>query len=64
MENIQLKKIKDVNLSEVAILGILSAAVLLFGFYPDPLFQTVNVSVDNLINNYNTDIQQNITLKK
>ena len=64
MENIQLKKIKDVNLSEVAILGILSAAVLLFGFYPDPLFQTVNVSVDNLINNYNNDIQQNITFKK
>ena len=64
MENIQLKKIKDVNLSEAAILGVLSAAVLFFGFYPDPLFQTVNVSVDNLINNYNTDIQQNITLKK
>ncbi len=64
MENIQLKKIKDVNLSEAVILGVLSAAVLFFGFYPDPLFQTVNVSVDNLINNYNTDIQQNITLKK
>ena len=64
MENIQLKKIKDVNLSEAAILGILRAAVLFFGFYPDPLFQTVNVSVDNLINNYNADIQQNITLKK
>ena len=64
MENIQLKKIKDVNLSEAAILGVLSTAVLFFGFYPDPLFQTVNVSVDNLINNYNTDIQQNITLKK
>ena len=45
MENIQLKKIKDVNLSEAVILGILSAAVLFFGFYPDPLFQTVNVSV-------------------
>ena len=64
MENIQLKKIKDVNLSEAAILGVLSVAVLFFGFYPDPLFQTVNVSVDNLINNYNADIQQNITLKK
>ena len=49
---------------EAIILGVLSAAVLFFGFYPDPLFQTVNVSVDNLINNYNTDIQQNITLKK
>ena len=56
MENIQLKKIKDVNLSEAAILGVLSAAVLFFGFYPDPLFQTVNVSVDNLINNYNTAV--------
>ena len=64
MENIQLKKIKDVNLSEAVILGVLSVTVLFFGFYPDPLFQTVNVSVDNLINNYNADIQQNITLKK
>ncbi len=64
MENIQLKKIKDVNLSEALILGVLSAAVLFFGFYPEPLFQTVNVSVDNLINNYNTNIQQNITLNK
>ena len=64
MENIQLKKIKDVNLSEAVILGVLSAAVLFFGFYPDPLFQTVNASVDNLINNYNTDIQKNITLNK
>ena len=64
IENIQLKKIKDVNLSEAVILGVLSAAVLFFGFYPDPLFQTVNVSVDNLINNYNADIQQNITLNK
>ncbi len=64
MENIQLKRIKDVNLSEAVILGVLSAAVLFFGFYPDPLFQTVNASVDNLINNYNSDIQQNITLNK
>ena len=64
MENIQLKKIKDVNLSEAVILGVLGAAVLFFGFYPDPLFQTVNASVDNLINNYNTDIQKNITLNK
>ena len=64
MENIQLKKIKDVNLSEAVILGVLSFTVLFFGFYPDPLFQTLNVSVDNLINNYNADIKQNITLKK
>ena len=64
MENIQLKKIKDINLSEAVVLGVLSAAVLFFGFYPDPLFQTVNVSVDNLINNYNSNIQQNITLNK
>jgi NADH:ubiquinone oxidoreductase subunit 4 (subunit M) len=31
---------------------ILGLLVVLFGFYPVPLIETVNVSVDNLINNY------------
>ena len=42
---------------------ILSFMVLFFGMYPEPLFETVNVSVDNLINNYNLEIGKEITLK-
>tara|TARA_Y100000817_G_scaffold226807_1_gene179628 strand:- start:4074 stop:5570 length:1497 start_codon:yes stop_codon:yes gene_type:complete len=63
LENPQLKKIKDVNFSEGSILIILSFMVLFFGMYPEPLFETVNVSVDNLINNYNLEIGKEITFK-
>ena len=38
-------------------LGILALLVILFGFYPVPLMETLNVSVDNLIDNYETDIK-------
>ncbi len=63
LENIQLKKIQDVNLSEGSILIVLCITVLFFGFYPDPLLETMKVSVDNLINNYNLEITKRITLK-
>ena len=63
LENIQLKKIQDVNLSEGSMLVALCVVVLLFGFYPDPLIETMKVSVDNLINNYNLEITKRITLK-
>jgi len=35
----------------------LASLVLLFGFYPVPLMETLNVSVDNLISNYEADIK-------
>ena len=63
LENIQLKKIQDVNLPEGSMLVVLCIAVLFFGFYPDPLLETMRVSVDNLINNYNLEITKRITLK-
>ena len=44
---------KDLNKSELAILFSLAILVVLFGFYPDPLLDTINISVDNLINNVN-----------
>tara|TARA_Y100001970_G_C14202021_1_gene841661 strand:- start:874 stop:2217 length:1344 start_codon:yes stop_codon:yes gene_type:complete len=63
LENIKLKNIQDVNLSEGFMLAVLCLAVLFFGFYPDPLLETMRVSVDNLINNYNLEITKRITLK-
>ena len=63
LENIQLKSIKDINISEGSILIALSVTILFFGFYPDPLIETMKVSVDNLINNYNLEISNRITLK-
>ena len=56
-KNDQIKNLKDVNKSEMIMLGILALLVILFGFYPVPLMETLNVSVDNLINNYEMDLK-------
>ena len=58
-KNDQIKNLKDVNKSEIIMLGILALLVIFFGFYPVPLMETLNVSVDNLINNYETALQTN-----
>ena len=63
LENTQLKNIKDVNFTEASILFVLSAVVIIFGFYPEPLIDTMKVSVENLINNYNLEITKKITFK-
>ena len=56
-KNDQIKNLKDVNKSEMIMLGILALLVIFFGFYPVPLMETLNVSVDNLINNYEIAVQ-------
>ena len=56
-KNDQIKNLKDVNKSEFVILGILALLVILFGFYPVPLMETLNVSVNNLINNYENAVK-------
>ena len=56
-KNDQIKNLKDVNKSEMIMLAILAVLVIFFGFYPVPLMETLNVSVDNLINNYEIAIQ-------
>ncbi len=58
-KNEKIKNLKDVNKSEMLMLIILALLVILFGFYPFPLMETLNVSVDNLINNYETAIKIN-----
>ena len=58
-KNDQIKNLKDINKSEIVILGVLALLVIFFGFYPTPLMETLNVSVDNLINNYETAVQAN-----
>ena len=63
LEKNELKGMKDLNKSEFGILFCLGALILFFGFYPDPLIDTISVSVDNLITNYNLDISQSVALK-
>jgi len=56
-KNDQIKNLKDVNKSEMLMLLILALLVIIFGFYPVPIMETLNVSVDNLINNYETAVK-------
>ena len=53
---VDLKEMKDLNKTELYILTSVVFLVLFFGFYPDPLFETVNISVNNLIDQYQRDI--------
>ena len=62
--NNEIKKLKDLNLSEGLILGVLALTVVFFGFYPNPIMQTINVSVNNLINNYQMDLIYHLTVLK
>ena len=55
--NSEIKNLSDINNLETLMLVTLALLVIFFGFYPAPLMDTLNVSVDNLINNYEIAIQ-------
>ena len=50
--NEQIKTLKDTNKLEITMLVSLAFLIIFFGFFPYPLMETLNVSVDNLITNY------------
>jgi NADH-quinone oxidoreductase subunit M len=54
--NTDLTKMVDLNKSEYFILTCLAVPTLFFGFYPDPLINTIEVSVNDLINMYNANL--------
>ena len=54
--NQEIKGMVDLNKTEIYIFSSLVFLVIFLGIYPEPLFKTVNMSVDNLINNYQTNI--------
>ena len=58
IQNEDLKKMIDLNYSEIAILWALAIPTIFFGFYPDPLINAVEVSVNNLIDVYNFNVLQ------
>jgi NADH-quinone oxidoreductase subunit M len=51
--NKNLLKMLDLNKSEVFIFICLTIPTLFFGFYPEPLLNTIDVSAANLIETYN-----------
>ena len=61
IKNPEIKTLKDINFSEKIMLFGLAIIVIFFGFYPEPLLDTMNVSVNNLINNYQQDLIYHLT---
>ena len=54
--NKELKTMKDLNKTEYLILISLAIPILFFGFYPDHLINTIEVSINDLINMYNFNL--------
>jgi len=63
-KNNEVKSLKDVNNLEITMLAPLAFFIILFGFYPAPLMDTMNVSIDNLISNYQADLILNMIQNK
>ena len=56
LEKKELKELKDLNLSEGVILFILAGLTLFLGFYPNLILDTIHVSVEKLINEYQMNL--------
>ena len=56
LNNEDLLKINDLNKSEFLTLSIIAIPTLFFGFYPEPLLNTIEISVNNLIDTYNYNL--------
>ena len=63
LNNANLKGILDLNKSETLILWILAAPTVFFGFYPEPLFGTIETSVSEFLIQYNVNINLYVTEK-
>ena len=60
VKNKELLKMSDLDNSEKFILWCLAIPVLFFGFYPEPLMNTIEISVKDLIEMYNFNLNINI----
>ena len=58
--NKDLKVFKNLNAIEISILSILALLTIIFGFWTDPIFNTISVSVDNVIMNYEQNLNKNL----
>ena len=62
--NEKLKKLKDLSKTELFILSSLAFPIIFFGFYPEPLLNTTEVSIKDLIEMYNNNINFNLIENK
>jgi len=61
--NSNIKNMKDLNKLESYIMISLAALIIFFGFYPAPLFNTVDISINNLIENYQMNLDFHMAQK-
>ena len=59
VNNPKISSLKDLNFTEGSILSILAICVIFFGFYPEPLINTIEVSISDLISFYNVNVMNN-----
>tara|TARA_B100000965_G_C19573112_1_gene750024 strand:+ start:69 stop:1562 length:1494 start_codon:yes stop_codon:yes gene_type:complete len=64
LKNKEIEKLRDVNFSEAFILGLLALAIIGFGFYPEILLDSTEVSINNLISNFQIDINNKMVFNK
>ena len=50
------KNMKDINNIEMCLFIPLVFLILFFGFYPDPLFTTMDITINNLVENYQINL--------
>ena len=59
----EIKKMTDLDKTEIYIFASLVFLTLFFGFYPEPLLNTADISINNLIDKYQTDINFHLSQK-
>ena len=63
ISNDGIKKLKDINFSERYYVCIINPYSYNFWVYPEPLIKTMNVSVNDLLNYYQIEINNQISMK-
>jgi NADH-quinone oxidoreductase subunit M len=61
ISGIEIKKMTDLNNTEIFIFSTLVFLTIFFGIYPEPLFDTISVSIDNIINDYQIDLNYHLS---
>ena len=62
--NTSVSTLKDINYLEGSILIILCIVSLVFGFYPEPLLNTMDISVNGIIENHQNELSVNLINKE
>ena len=63
INNQELKSMKDLKTFEIITLSALVIPILFFGFYPEPLMNSIEASVENTLKMYNFDLINNLASK-